>query len=104
MRAAGTSSAALTSTLPSNLSLIRLSFPSRNSSREQEVRLLLFADRSRNNQLILFPYLYASCPRCHILSPVRAMQRLTELKKLGTKGGKNARPTREQAKNECRIM
>jgi hypothetical protein len=31
------------------------------------------------------------------------MQRLLELKNHG-KGGKGARPTREQAKNECRIM
>ncbi|KAL7412844.1 HCP-like protein [Mrakia frigida] len=34
----------------------------------------------------------------------RAMQRLTELKKLGAKSGKGARPTREQARKECVVM
>jgi TPR repeat protein len=36
----------------------------------------------------------------------RAMQRLTELKKLGEKGakGKNHRPTRKEAETECIIM
>ena len=33
------------------------------------------------------------------------MQRLTELKKLGTKAGKKgARPTRKDAESECTIM
>lgn len=34
----------------------------------------------------------------------RAMQRLTELKKMGSKGGGGARPTRKDAEKECVIM
>lgn len=59
--------------------------------------------RSDNIQLImLLPILIINCASL-AQGNKRAMNRLTELKRMGNKRGLAVRPTRQQAKDECVI-